>query len=694
MPRLWYNRRIMMNKTTVVRALGILALLCTFAGRASESAPLARAVQGPNEIRLEAKGESLFVRILRRGQEVVAPTAVGLTVDGADLYAASRTRIPQVTEGETEGTLATPLYKKSAIDLTGAWTFVDFGDWGVRLAARKDGVAYRFETAFTNASVTVNGERAGVRIPDGTAASWYSATTEWGCEETVPRKSTAAAPALAANELIYMPFLYETKGSAVALTDVDVRDYPVLYLRPTHALGASIAYEGVFQPYPSKTAYAEAQWDEKTRIWVDAPRSHARFIRVLEDEPYLVKTAGARTYPWRAYHLADTPAQLVASDLVYALAAPAAKGADFSWVKPGKAAWEWWNDFDNQGKAKGLNTATYERFIDFAASNRLEYLVIDAGWSDKMCIWKMNPDVDLPHLIAYAKARGVSVILWMAWAQVYGDEARVARHFAQLGAAGFKVDFMDRGDADAMGFLERFAAACAKEKLVLDYHGVVHPTGLSRTYPNILNYEAVHGLEQMKWFRGDCDMTTADVRIAHLRLLTGPMDYTPGAMLHYEVASTYRGGSVYPASFGTRARQLAMMTLFEAPLQMLCDGPTNYLKPENRESLAYMASVPTVWADTVALGGSPDTVAACARLAKDGAWYAAGIGVSSAQTFTLDTAFLKEGRWTAEIFRDGDDSGWRTAYCVHETKTVAAGEKLDFKLAPGGGFAVRFRKAN
>ena len=683
----------MRRRSTYVRAIGLAVLSCAPVLNAAECAPLARAAFGCNEILLEAERDSLSVRVLRKGREVVAPTAVGLTVDGADLYAASRAARPRVAEGRTAGTLATPVYKKAAIDLAGAWALADFGEWGVRLTARADGVAYRFETKFPKAQVIVDGERGGVRVPDPGASCWYSATHEWGCEETVPRKVTALRPELAANEFIYMPFLYEANGAAVAVTDCDVRDYPVLNLRPSHRPGSRPAYEALFAPYPKETAYARTRWEGKKRIWLDSDRERAIFVRVLSEEPFIAKTAGARAYPWRVYQLADTPAALCASDIVYALAAPAADGADFSWVKPGKAAWDWWNDWDNQGKA-GQTTATYERFIDFAASNALEYAVIDAGWCADMCIWRPNPAVDVPHLVAYAKARHVGLILWMGYAQMFGEEARVARHFARMGVAGFKVDFFDRGDAVALASLARFAAACAQERLVIDYHGVAHPTGLSRAYPNILNYEAVHGLEQMKWFRGDCDMTTADVRIFHLRLLTGPMDYTPGAMLHHEVASSYRGGSRFPASFGTRARQLALMTLFEAPLQMMCDGPTNYLRPENRESLAYMARVPTVWADTVSLGGSPDTVAACARQAKDGSWYAAGIGVSSAQAFAVDTAFLKEGRWTAEIFRDADDAGWNTAHYVHETKTLAAGDRLDFALAPGGGFAVHFRKAD
>jgi len=265
-----------------------------------------------------------------------------------------------------------------------------------------------------------------------------------------------------------------------------------------------------------------------------------------------------------------------------------------------------------------------------------------------------------------------------------------------LGAKGFKVDFMDRGDAEVSNFLEKFAAACAKHRMLVDYHGVYRPVGMQRKYPNIVNYEGIHGLEQMKWFKGGADaereMMFNDVAAFYLRLTAGPMDYTPGAMLNHAVGSghTFKDKN-FPGSIGTRCRQMAMMVLYEAPLQMLCDSPTNYEK--NQESFAFMAKTPVVWTDTVGLDGCPDSMVVAARRAKDGSWYAAGMADVSARDCVLDTSFLVKGQWRAEIFRDAADSDREGTHYVRETNVaVKAGDKLNVHMAPGGGFVVRFSK--
>ena len=272
---------------------------------------------------------------------------------------------------------------------------------------------------------------------------------------------------------------------------------------------------------------------------------------------------------------------------------------------------------------------------------------------------------------------------------MYGNEDKVAEHFARKGAKGFKVDFMDRGDADVERFLWKFAAACARNKMLVDYHGMHRPTGMQRAFPNVINYEGIHGLEQMKWYKNKYDMMASDVKSFFLRLTAGPMDYTPGAMLNFPIGK-YTGSNHNPGSVGTRCRQMAMMALYEAPLQMLCDSPAKYAT--NMECFTFMAATPVVWRQTRGLGGSPDTFAAAARQAADGAWYAAGITNGDARDFTLDTAFLRRGTWQAEIFRDAPDADVRPTGYVHEQQTVAAGAKLALHMAPGGGFVVKFTK--
>ena len=636
---------------------------------------------GRNEIRLWA--EPLAYEVSRDGVVVVAKTPIGMKVDGACLCQGAT--LKGVSRREVSGSVETPVYKKAKVCLKGAETFADFGDWGVRLAARNDGVAYRFETKKPG-TVKVNCEKATLNVPCPKAEAVVYQTKGFGSEEVVPKTMAVGDVDTKDGTMVYLPLVYSVGGKTVAVTESDIRDYPALYLQ--REAGEGVGFKSTFQKFP-KTTYRAGGWNSKKEI-----PSGGRWVRIRDYEDYLVETRGTRTFPWRTFVLADAPAKLCESDVVFALAAPQAN-CDFSWVKPGKVAWDWWNCFDNKGN-EGCNTKTYERFIDFAAKTGVEYVIFDEGWSETLNIWKFHKDVDVPHLVDYANRKGVGIILWMAWAQVYGEEEKVAAHFAKLGAKGFKVDFMDRGDAEAERFLWKFADACARNRMVLDYHGAHRPTGMSRAYPNVLNYEGVHGLECMKFYRGE-DFMATDVAHFFGRLTAGPMDYTPGAMINYPVGKYPVGAEakkvncyVNPGSEGTRCHQMAQMVLFEAPLQMLSDSPTNYEK--NMECFSFMAATPVVWADTVGLGGCPKSYAAVARKAKDGSWYAAAMGNREAHDVALDTAFLGEGAWKAEIFRDAADSDVNAMKYVHENKTVKAGEKIALRLAQGGGAVIRFTK--
>ncbi len=659
---------------------GIVALVATLAigscfGADGKMTAKAVSPDGKNEIRLWMN--PLAYEVARDGVVVVAKTEIGMTINGTDLKAE---RKPKVTSAKSKGVVATPVYKKAKVNLSGNESFVDFGDWGVRLAARADGVAYRFETKKPG-TVKVNAEKGGITIPDAETTCSLNYGRQYGCEESVPLSCKAKEIETGKErnrQFVSVPFVYSIKGKYVAATDSDVCDYPVSYLHRAES-EEGVCLESEFPHWPSKTRFAGGP--EGTR---------GRWVPVVDYSDYLVETEGTRTYPWRAFVLADRPIDFCAADLVFALARKQAPG-DFSWVKPGKVAWDWWNGWDNKGEKNGCTTAGYKRFIDFAALSGVEYVILDEGWSETLNIWKFHKNVDVPEIIRYGKEKGVGIILWIAWAQAFEDEARVAKHFAKLGAKGFKVDFMDRGDAEAERFLWRFAEECAKNKMLVDYHGSHRPTGMSRTYPNVINYEGVHGLEQAKGYRnGSYDFPDNDVKVFFLRMTAGPMDYTPGAMDNYPIGQ-YRGGGNNPGSVGTRCRQMAMMAAYEAPLQMLCDAPTKYEK--NLESFTFMAETPVVWADTIGLDGTPDTFAAVARRAKDGAWYVAALNNATARDYTLDTArFLKKGLWRTEIFRDAKDADTNPTHYEHEVKVIKAGEKLNLPMAPGGGFVIRFSR--
>ena len=637
---------------------------------------------GRNAVRLDCDG--LSYEVLRDGVLLSGKTPIDLTVDGKSLRDGAK--LKSVVRSSDKGLAETPVYKKSQVDLSGNRAFADFGDWGVRLAARNDGVAYRFELNRPG-RVTVTDESAPLTIPDPAATCWVNLTRDYGHEETTNKTVRASDLRTdgALSRLAYLPLTYSVGGKYVTVTESDVHDYPIWNLTRREGAGA-IRLASDFAHWPKESYHAA----ENTHWVPQEVAKGGRWIMVRAFADYLVETEGTRTLPWRTFVLADKPMKLIEADIVYALARPAEKGADFSWVKPGKVAWDWWNDWNLEGPhidfKAGCNTRSYEYYIDFAAKKGVEYVIFDEGWSEKLDIWKFHPDVDVPHLIRYAADRNVGIILWMAWAQVAGDEKRVAEHFARLGAKGFKVDFMDRGDAQCERFLWAFAEECRKNRMLVDYHGAHRPTGMSRAYPNVLNYEGIRGLEMMKFFKNSYDFLDNDVKEMFCRFVAGPADYTPGAMDNYPVGR-YAGTSHNPGSLGTRARQVAMMVAFEAPLQMLCDTPTKYEK--NAECFDFMAKVPVVWKDVRGLSGHPDAYAAVAREARDGSWYVAVLSNAQAREVELDFSFLAPGAWCAEIFRDAPESSVTPTRYVHETKAVTDGERLTVSLAPGGGFAAR-----
>ena len=662
---------------------------CFLLGRESDEIS-AVSPDGRNKIRLYLNPLSYEVR--RDDKVVVARSRMALHVEGKRLGRDVEQTVPVVSTGRVMGKFFPAIYKKSKVFESGYETQVDFGRWGVHLMARDDGVAYRFETRFPG-RIRIIGERAGFAIPDRSATCWVHFTDRFGCEESKCQSLPAhdVKTDSAKRRMIYSPFVYRTGGTTVAVLESDVCDYPVRYFDETESAGGAVAFKSVFAGWP-KREHRSAGGDKVLE-------RGGRWVKVDKHAEWLVETDGTRAFPWRAFALVDRSIQLVENDIVYALARPAATN-DFSWVKPGKVAWDWWNAFDNKGTEAGCTTETYLRFVDFAADNGVEYVIMDEGWSEKLDIWKFSPRVDVPKVVAYANKRGVGIILWMAWAQVVGDEDRVAEHFAKLGAKGFKVDFMDRGDAEVERFLWKFAESCRRNRMVVDYHGSHCPTGLHRTYPNVLNFEGVHGLEQMKWNNGDPEFLENDVRLCYTRMTAGPMDYTPGAMDNYAIgkypqrdAGAPRGkphpAYVNPGSIGTRCRQMAMIALYDAPLQMLCDSPTKYER--NMECFSFMAATPTTWDETVGLDGAPDSYAVVARRRGD-VWYVAGITNAEGRYYTLDTSFLPEGEWNIEMFRDKYDSGENATSYFHTRLGIRRGECIVVRMAPGGGFVARLTK--
>ncbi|MCL4159064.1 UNVERIFIED_CONTAM: hypothetical protein GTU68_032908, partial [Idotea baltica] len=400
-------------------------------------------------------------------------------------------------------------------------------------------------------------------------------------------------------EFVSLPLVVDQGDLKIAITEADLFDYPGMYLM---RLENNNRFDmlGLFPQYPTK-------WE---------PGGLCQFnLRVTERADYLAETDGTRNFPWRVMIVAAEDIELADNDLVYKLSRPSKIETD--WVKTGKVAWEWWNAWNLEGVdfEAGVNNRTYEFYIDFAADNGLEYVIMDEGWSDQFDLLLQKPNIDVLHLVEYAKERNVQIVLWCVWHALDRNMGPVLDQFEAWGIAGTKVDFIDRDDQIAINFYERLAAESAKRKLFVNIHGCSKPTGLHRTYPNVINYESVRGNEYNKF--GKDETPGHNVDLVYTRMIAGPMDYTPGAMRN-STEGNFHMDNENTMSHGTRCHQLGMYIVYYSPMQMLCDAPTAYMKYP--DILKFLGEVPAIWDETKALMGELGKYIAIARK-KDGVWY-------------------------------------------------------------------------
>ena len=338
----------------------------------------------------------------------------------------------------------------------------------------------------------------------------------------------------------------------------------------------------------------------------------------------------------------------------------------------------------------GINNPTYKYYIDFAAEHGIEYVILDEGWAVNLQADMMQviPEIDLQELVDYGKSKNVGIILWAGYWAFARDMENVVKHYSDMGVKGFKVDFLDRDDQEMVNFIYEASEVCAKYKMLVDFHGVFKPTGLQRTYPNVLNYEGVNGLEQLKWSPESYDMVTYDVTIPFIRMIAGPMDYTQGAMRN-AVKGNYRPVNSEPMSQGTRCRQLATYVIFESPFNMLCDAPSNYRR--EKECTEFISNIPTIWDETVSLDGKVSEYVAIARRHGND-WYIGALTNWTPRELDLDLSFLGEGDYTLELFKDGINADRAARDYKKEVISVPTDRKLKIHMAPGGGYAARIQK--
>ena len=634
------------------------------------------------------------------GNVFIQPSNIGIELDNGTILG----RNPKVTKIERNSVnqeVAAYFYRKAKIQDQYNELIISFkGDFQVIFRAYNSGIAYRFVTK-RKESLVIKQEIAEFNF---SGSKWNGSCKE--PEALIPYVNRQPAKNgdfseqfctsfentyvdtflhdMANDRLAFLPMLvkqrfmpsWESNSNnwhlrMAVITEADLHDYPGMYLKHTEGNGMI----GYFAPLP--------------KTWEQGGHNNLQYV-VKERENYIAKTAGTRAFPWRVIAITTEDKDLADNDLVYLLSEPS-KVADISWIKPGKVAWDWWNNWNIWGvdfKA-GINNETYKYYIDFAADKGIEYVILDEGWAvnKQADLFQVVPEIDLPMLVKYAESKDVGIVLWAGYAAMDKDMERVCKHYSEMGVKGFKVDFMDRDDQIVVNFYERMAAMAAKYHLFIDFHGAYKPTGLSRTYPNVLNYEGVFGLEQCKWVDSKTDMVKYEVTIPFIRMLAGPMDFTQGAMRNAAYWCYFPSWNE-PMSQGTRCRQLAEYVIFDAPFAMLCDAPTAYM--QEPECTDFIAKVPTVWDETRILDGVVGKYIVTAKRKGD-TWYIGAITDWDARTIKINLKELGITTGTVTMFVDGPNAKRKGVDYQKKTIDVPADGKMTLELAPGGGAALMIR---
>jgi len=628
-----------------------------------ESFAIEYEVNSPDKnLRLKVDVEQkILYSLFYKSKQLIKPSPISLTLSGNRILG-ENPQVLQVKRRSVDEQIIPTVRVKSKViaDKFNEMSIEFKNGFGLICRVYDDGATYRFVTNIDEDIVVVS-EEVTFNFTDN--HSMYFPEEESFQTHSEREYKYLKLGAISDKTMCCVPALVEVQdGPKVLITEADLEDYPGLYLRGN-------SNESLTGKFP---AYA---LDERARNDRDVP--------VTQRADFIAKTKGRRSFPWRVLIVTEKDGDLIESQMVYKLAKPLQLD-DTSWIKPGKVAWDWWNANNLYGVdfRAGINTETYKYYIDFAAKYGIEYIIFDEGWYVLGDLTKIVEGMDVEELFRYAKSKNVGIIPWVIW-KTLDDQLEVAMdQFERWGAKGLKVDFMQRDDQWMVNYYHKIAKETAKRHMLVDFHGSYKPTGLRRAYPNVITREGLRGLEHSKW---STDANPEhNVTIPFTRMFAGPMDYTPGAMINAQ-KSDFQPIFNRPMSMGTRCHQLAMYVVYESPLQMLADSPSNYLREP--ECMEFLAKVPTVWDETKVLDAKVADYVLIARKNGD-KWYVGAMTDWTARELTVDFSFLGSGLHTIDIYKDGINADRFGNDYKKETKTISAEDKMKIKLAPGGGWVA------
>lgn len=657
------------NKKLCLAILSLLLLIGNASFAAKEKKYVLSSPDGTLKVEISA-GNELAYQVMHGNDTILSHSNIGLVLENGTIVG----KTPRITgerRRKIKDNIESPFYRFKEFVATGNELDLKLkGGFGIIFRAYNEGVAYRFYTT-QSSDIIIKEEQAEFNFKeDYTAYLPYTTNDKKPMAMAYQNVYDITPLSKAQPKLAFLPVTVDCGSVKLTLLESDLEAYPGVFVQSQQG---KYGLKGVFAPYPAKTDFYPWRKQEY----------------VTETTDFISRSRGSRSYPWRVLAITEKDTDMPVNNLVYALASPN-RISDTSWIKTGKVAWDWWNDWNLKGvpfKA-GINMDTYKYYIDFASRNGLEFIVLDEGWyapksGDMLTV---IPELDLPELIAYGKSKGVEIVLWTVFNVLDSQLEAACKKYADMGIKGFKVDFLDRDDQTAVEMVYRIAEMTARYKLTLDLHGIYKPTGINRTYPHIINFESVFGMEEVKWTDIKNNMPLYDVTFPYIRMMAGPVDYTPGAMRNATKAD-WRAMYYTPASMGTRCHQLAAYIVHDSPFTMLCDAPTNYLNEQ--ECVDFIASLPVEVDSTFIASGELGKYIVTVRK-KDVNWYIGGMTNWDERDVQLDFSFLPEGMsYTAVLFKDGVNANKQAEDYRKETIRIDKDSRLTLHLASGGGFAMK-----
>ena len=657
------------NKKLYLAILSLLLLIGNASFAAKEKKYVLSSPDGTLKVEISA-GNELAYQVMHGNDTILSHSNIGLVLENGTIVG----KTPRITgerRRKIKDNIESPFYRFKEFVATGNELDLKLkGGFGIIFRAYNEGVAYRFYTT-QSSDIIIKEEQAEFNFKeDYTAYLPYTTNDKKPMAMAYQNVYDIIPLSKAQPKLAFLPVTVDCGSVKLTLLESDLEAYLGMFVQSQQG---KYGLKGVFAPYPAKTDFYPWRKQEY----------------VTETTDFISRSRGSRSYPWRVLAITEKDTDMPVNNLVYALASPNRIG-DTSWIKTGKVAWDWWNDWNLKGvpfKA-GINMDTYKYYIDFASRNGLEFIVLDEGWYDPKSgdMLTVIPELDLTELIAYGKSKGVEIVLWTVFNVLDSQLEAACKKYADMGIKGFKVDFLDRDDQTAVEMVYRIAEMTARYKLTLDLHGIYKPTGINRTYPHIINFESVFGMEEVKWTDIKNNMPLYDVTFPYIRMMAGPVDYTPGAMRNATKAD-WRAMYYTPASMGTRCHQLAAYIVHDSPFTMLCDAPTNYLNEQ--ECVDFIASLPVEVDSTFIASGELGKYIVTVRK-KDVNWYIGGMTNWDERDVQLDFSFLPEGMsYTAVLFKDGVNANKQAEDYRKETIRIDKDSRLTLHLASGGGFAMK-----